>query len=51
MIQSRDSLISLSVPPYYHCISRCVRREKRSKRSKKIWTPANFDSISGLTYG
>ena len=26
MIQSRDSLISLSVPPYYHCISRCVRR-------------------------
>jgi len=26
MTQSRDSLISLSDPPYYHCISRCVRR-------------------------
>ena len=26
MIQSRDSQVSLSDTPYYHCISRCVRR-------------------------
>ncbi|MCP4325362.1 MAG: hypothetical protein GY787_26655 [Alteromonadales bacterium] len=26
MAQSRESLISLSDTPYYHCISRCVRR-------------------------
>ncbi|WP_028863806.1 transposase [Psychromonas aquimarina] len=26
MTQSRDSLISIADTPYYHCISRCVRR-------------------------
>ena len=26
MTQSRSSLISLSDTPYYHCISRCIRR-------------------------
>lgn len=26
MIQSRQSQVSLSDTPYYHCISRCVRR-------------------------
>jgi len=26
MTQSRQSQISLSDTPYYHCISRCVRR-------------------------
>ena len=26
MTQSRESQISLSDTPYYHCISRCVRR-------------------------
>jgi len=34
MTQSRQSQVSLSDKPYYHCISRCVRRNE----IVRLWT-------------
>ena len=40
MAQSRKSLISLQDTPYYHCISRCVRRSYL----------CGFDRVSNISY-
>ncbi|MCP4324753.1 MAG: transposase [Psychromonas sp.] len=56
MTQSRESLISLSDTPYYHCISRCVRRaflcgedrfSGQSFEHRRLWV---VERIRYLTY-
>ncbi len=57
MTQSRSSLISLSDTPYYHCISRCVRRaflcgeDKFSGQSfshRRQWVAQRMHFLAGL---
>ena len=41
MTQSRQSQVSLSDTPYYHCISRCVRRAYLCSEDK--YTEKSFE--------
>ena len=56
MTQSRDTLISLADTPYYHCISRCVRRaflcgnDKYSGQSFEHRRQWMMDRIRHLTH-
>lgn len=57
MTQPRSKLISLETTPYYHCISRCVRRAwlcghdvltGRSFDHRKPWLVERFTRLSGI---
>ncbi len=57
MTQSRSSLISLSDTPYYHCISRCVRRAflcgkdrytGQSFEHRRQWVAERMHFLAGL---
>jgi REP element-mobilizing transposase RayT len=57
MTQPRSTLISLEATPYYHCISRCVRRAwlcgqdeltGRSFDHRKPWLVERFKLLSGI---
>ncbi len=57
MTKARRSLVSLSDTPYYHCISRCVRRAflcgeddytNRSYSHRRDWVVERLEVLSGV---
>ena len=57
MTRARNQLISLDATPYYHCISRCVRRAflwgedsltGKNYAHRKVWVTARLRELAGI---
>lgn len=51
MTQSRGSIVDSSVTPYYHCISRCVRRAHLcadGDEDRKQWIEDRLQELAGI---
>ena len=51
MTTARGSLVDSTITPYYHCISRCVRRAflcGEGSEDRKQWVEDRLQELSGI---
>ena len=51
MTVARSQLVDLDVTPYYHCISRCVRRARlcgEGFEHRKQWIEDRLEELAGI---